>query len=64
MTVKTVSTRRCISKSTVRAHCRKGYFQGAYKKGGRWVIPEGTQTAVCADWQQLSFFPLLGGAAK
>lgn len=60
MTVKTISARRCISKSTVRAHCRKGYYAGAYKKSGRWVIPEGTQTAASADWQQLSFFPLLG----
>ncbi|MBQ3002263.1 MAG: hypothetical protein IJD82_00870 [Clostridia bacterium] len=59
MTVKTISSRKCISKSTVRAHCRKGYYQGAYKKSGRWIIPESTQNLSCANWQQLSFFPLL-----
>jgi|GEM_PF-1582080 len=61
MTVRTISARRCVSQSTVRAYCRKGFFRGAYKKNGRWVIPEGTQTAATADWQQLSFFPLLTG---
>ncbi len=63
MTVKTISARRCVSKSTVRAYCRKGYFHGAYKKEGKWVIPEDPQTQAYTDWQQLTFFPLLSGAS-
>ena len=43
MTVKVAAERWNASEWQVRSWCRKGYIEGAAKKGNRWVIPEGAE---------------------